>query len=740
MIMIKQRAITAIMMIALFFCVGRSLTAQEIITDPSVLGAKLQNPYSVQNMQMAWSNIKPKLVSSGRIAGDEVEVVATHYYVRFLPSDSLELELLLEDTALELYTFPLDYDVQMVGEFYYHDPEIPLGAPTYQYTVVLADYKFPDIQYEILSELYLPDEEGHTETGRVISPIDNCLQAQLVNEAMSLTGNYDEIVTVNCEIGSTSTEPITAGVCTKCPQGQILVENPESGTIVRGGVKYDGVPEVKARARKWFKIKTAETNENGEFIINHVFGGNRKVNYGIKYTNNHAFIKPVTIGFGPAFLNGPKSSGRWEYRSHRGSSSYLWGTIMRGVYDYHHIYSALFNIGSPPNNIKIRSCANNECGITTMLHTLAAPGGPFGGWLFSDVKIGSADTEYNKLYKTVIHELGHAAHWKLGGDWPWSRSFDMMFSHKLVREAWACGVADAAHDVKFLRRWYAACPTGGLEDMLDDGYPRVLVRDLIDDTNEFNEGISSCNVIDNVEGFTLHEIFYALENINALAIGDNDSALKKWRDNLIEIRPLQEEVLREYFAQWTDEKYVPCNGLPKVLDSDLTNVVTASYTHSNTIILKDGFRFKAINSDYIFNANIFCPLQQENTGSIAGKVDSQFTHETRKDENEDFVYSGRPNVSLITHLQPYEETPKEEVVSVNEEPLVFYPNPAIEELTVHEEGSFVVIICDSQGNVIFKSLKNEDVATIGLQEFVPSIYILKVVSGNSVKSEIFIKK
>ncbi len=319
-------------------------------------------------MIKAWNNVQPRLVAEGKISSNrEITLKPSHIYIRFLPKDSVEFDLLEKTKGIELYDYPFDYEIEGLGQ-YYHDPTIPAGQPTWQYTVLGIGFKFPRmVKYEILEKLFLPEEPVVGINEYLPPSEDPCETAQrLVNEAMRITGNAEEVVPIseNCGGGS----PGTGGgnSCAGCPRGQILVANPENGAIIRGTQRYDGVPNVKARARRWFTIKTAQTNDDGIFVINHNF--TKAVNYSVKYTNVHAMVKPVAIGFGPALLNGPKQKGFWEYRSERGSGSYLWGAIMRAVDDYHNIYAPQFNIGTPPNDIKFRACANNDCGVTTMLH------------------------------------------------------------------------------------------------------------------------------------------------------------------------------------------------------------------------------------------------------------------------------------------------------------------------------------------------------------------------------------
>ena len=171
--------------------------------------------------------------------------------------------------------------------------------------------------------------------------------------------------------------------------------------------------------------------------------------------------------------------------------------------------------------------------------------GSFGSWLFSDVKIGHRNERYEEIYRTTIHELGHAAHWKLAGDWIIGNDYKMAWAHKLVREAWATAVSDQAYVVKFNRPFYQGCFSR--ESMLSDGYLRVLGRDLIDNVNEFVPGSPNCNVQDNVSGFTISEIFYSLRGAQG---SSTNSAMEKWRDNMAARRPAQRQNLVDYFNQF----------------------------------------------------------------------------------------------------------------------------------------------------------------------------------------------
>ena len=105
-------------------------TAEEQKFGPEiVLGEKLNNPYSLSNMQAAYES----LVRTKSGEGIEVEELEANWlYVRVLPKDSTDVSFLI-DSGLELFDYPLDYEIEVYGNSY-HDPSIPEDEITWQYT------------------------------------------------------------------------------------------------------------------------------------------------------------------------------------------------------------------------------------------------------------------------------------------------------------------------------------------------------------------------------------------------------------------------------------------------------------------------------------------------------------------------------------------------------------------------------------------------------------------------------
>ncbi|MEA3504595.1 MAG: hypothetical protein U9R32_05295 [Bacteroidota bacterium] len=342
---------------------------------------QLENPYSVENMLVAY-NI---LLQKNEISGSDVEIELTHYYIRYLPNSEEEFGLLKDDETLELFDYPLDYEMEE-GGVYYHDPSIPEEKITWQYCVVKKDYHFQQIQHEILSELFIPEllEENI---------IDSTVLDKLVDEAFKVTNNYEKEQEGNAESWW--------GPSKWTPSGYIKVyDNIKNG--------YIPVEHAKVRARRWFIVKKDYTNSSGYFATGQF---RRPVNYSIKWEDSDYDIRNGT--WGQAYYNGPKQRSAWDLNI-SSDKSLRFATIHRAAYRYHHK-----NIGGlkrPDVWGKLKYCYyhrnqnNNEyAGIN------------WGNWdftgIFPDIRLfGKSNYNWidiNQLFSTAIHETGHASHIEL---------------------------------------------------------------------------------------------------------------------------------------------------------------------------------------------------------------------------------------------------------------------------------------------------------------------------------------
>jgi len=148
-----------------------------------VLGKELEDPYALKNMKKAYSNLK-----STKSGTPDVDIQPTHIYLRFLPKNEQEWSILKSDTSFVLYDYPLNYEIVNMGT-YYHDPSLPDTVITYQYCVVPIGYEIPNVQNELLYEVYIPSIEDTTTLKG--SSIDQFL-AELEYESVRMTGNLTE--------------------------------------------------------------------------------------------------------------------------------------------------------------------------------------------------------------------------------------------------------------------------------------------------------------------------------------------------------------------------------------------------------------------------------------------------------------------------------------------------------------------------------------------------------------------
>ena len=217
-----------------------------------VLGDKLEDPYSVENVTKA-------LTSLYASKADRVPVEATDLYVRFLPRDEGEYELLCS-LGLNLLDHPVDYEILKEGD-YYQDPEIGDDRITWQYTVVPVDFVFPDgIHYEILDECFI-----HENTATKADWVDwNAVE----QEAYRLSGNADLL--------SPASKADEGGAV---PKGRIVIRDPDYSS------EPIGVKGVKVSCNTFVKFDNAFTDDEGRYVMNRSF--NSKLRYRLVFKNRH---------------------------------------------------------------------------------------------------------------------------------------------------------------------------------------------------------------------------------------------------------------------------------------------------------------------------------------------------------------------------------------------------------------------------------------------------------------------
>jgi len=78
------------------------------------LGKKLDNPYSVSNMRVAYESLAKQ---NNRLNFSSDIIQTTHYYLKFFVSSAEDYDE-LESDSLDLFEYPLDYEIESYGDYY----------------------------------------------------------------------------------------------------------------------------------------------------------------------------------------------------------------------------------------------------------------------------------------------------------------------------------------------------------------------------------------------------------------------------------------------------------------------------------------------------------------------------------------------------------------------------------------------------------------------------------------------
>lgn len=390
------------------------------LTDGVIIGDKLRNPYSLEVMKQACDMLYPP--TRGEAPVSDSLIVPNVKYVRFLPTDSVEYRLLM-DSDLELFNYPLDYDI-LGDPSDYHDPNLPPEQITWQYTVVPIEQTLPSVnRVEVLGTGFIPNSGKNTIGNVDLTAVERCANILVFNG------------------GSTTSTPAT--VTAPCT-GKIRVYDTANSCNV-------GVKGVKVRARYYWKIRTVYTNEEGAYYmsmgdfegLNPRFELRFENKYGFKLGYNVELIMPQTFNM--------KDTHSFTFKDSDAGKDYkAWvlGTINNAAYDWYKRCETE-GIPTPPSDLYIWAMEMAGGAACPMLHhgTFNTSGlslatlatflfGPDFGFvtdvwlsiLFNTIApdvfvFGVDNTMTSNLYKNTCHELAHATHFQQLGEEVLDRAF-----------------------------------------------------------------------------------------------------------------------------------------------------------------------------------------------------------------------------------------------------------------------------------------------------------------------------
>lgn len=430
--------------------------------EPIILGQQLPNPYTVANMQAA-VNI---------LYGGNYPITASHLYVRFKPSSSEQVVTLDETEDLELQDYPIDYELIQDGD-YYQDPTLGTEDFHWLYTVVPANYNFPQgIQHEVLEQLYLP------ENNEILEDLaESIVQGAQYQSTLTNAGkNTVKIARLDVQVNEFIFDPDPCF----CPPTIVCLPDPncdgggnpptptlpsgiyvEEQTVCNQDTRILPLRQVNIVAKRWFKFWRGFTDDNGKFTVTKNF--RNKVKVIVKTKNGNARVSKVRgirlwqmlfptrkrIG---VFNGSELPSIRYVFTkptdgsaSNKDLAYWASATTHNSIVEFRE-YTTEFNLPQPPSNLKVmvtnwgfmenagaapmwNKCNNNLIPAAFATFFIAS-GNVVGAGVIAlatvlknqmDVIIGYKSTDYNcvltssQLRSVVYHELGHAQHYSQSG-------------------------------------------------------------------------------------------------------------------------------------------------------------------------------------------------------------------------------------------------------------------------------------------------------------------------------------
>lgn len=371
--------------------------------DEIVLGERLENPYKTENITKALNSLYPT-----KAGGDAVR--ATDLYVRFLPASQAEFDTLLS-RGLRLLDHPMDYAIETEGDWY-HDPEIPQGQITWQYTVVPVDFEFPDIRYEIIDECYLAENDPETKS-------DTGVDWEAVErQAYIMTGNESMLAPQG-----RASDPVR-------PKGRITIVDRHFN-----GGRAIGVSGVMVSCNSFIKTDDTYTDKNGYYEMSKKFTAD--LNYRIVFDNKEKFSIGLNLILVPASVSslGKASPAGLSMTVNKDSGDVLFKrcVVNNAVYDYiKRCAGNDLNLTPPPAGLRIWILHNLKYSGALMMHQGALLDnnlfktylGEYVGLIrtfLPDLALGlKNDDDYRDIYATTCHEMAHGSHYAKVKDTYWN--------------------------------------------------------------------------------------------------------------------------------------------------------------------------------------------------------------------------------------------------------------------------------------------------------------------------------
>lgn len=429
-------------------------------------GKLLKNPYEISNMRRAYKKVLEKLgngdFKAGKgfrlsFKGDTTEIEPNYLYLRFDPTDSIQEFALTTHKDIIFLDYPFEYEEPEDYKAAFAPEE---GKLLSYWCSVPMEQQLPDVPYEVLQEMYLPEADpeyndeiesgGKTSRGQVNNKVD--LMNHVLELAYTSTGNEDLLPEPPERVKGETCETCFLGINLRArwtPRGNVQIWDDNLGesttrrrVFVRnetypceggrqlelgplgpvGGdqlrpvgmctrpvYRYENVttsgsytPLAGAQilARDTWTIAQAIADNNGNWTMKRI---RAKARFLVQWERYEFSIRDNT-GIFQAEDKGPKlHKQKWNYRIKGGREEYRGHIFQAAMHYYYHDIGGLTRPPSNSSHSQMKMVAREINDRSSYVKARKI-------YLGADIKIKEWGKSSEEVYGTTIHELAHAAH------------------------------------------------------------------------------------------------------------------------------------------------------------------------------------------------------------------------------------------------------------------------------------------------------------------------------------------
>ena len=487
----------------------------ELQDQVAVIGEKVPNPYSLDIMRKAYSNLSE--TTKGNTSINDIQ--ATHHYVQFEPSSEEELESLYQLKDVYFYLYPIDHEVS--EGWITTDPRYSINGFQHRwaYVPVNTDLTVINCPFEILYDIFSPDAGNTTTKSNVV--LSETLAESLEQEAYKLCGIEEEPVAYTKAGGIR-------------PNGKILYY--DSFKKEKRGCQGLSVWAVRGTHSAY-----GHCDSDGNFTCNDTFKYKR--NYHIHYSRTDFLMRE----------NDSKNEIIYNYKGYKGplymeygseSKAAFYAAILRAAIKYY--YGDIEGLHRPP-----MEGDKGSAKLAIQAYTDNVDNGGNSGtfhnndrFIFSPrpivtiyrYKESGSLRNHADIYAATIHELTHASHCRINID-KYYETDDIVTESLAVGIQWYLTRKEYYSEENYILNYSRMYYTGIIEDLIDEYKTRS--------SKYYGENFDEATIKyqDNVTGYTPLEIEEA---------AFKSKNWEEWKNNIINLYPDKKDKdnVYEAFDYW----------------------------------------------------------------------------------------------------------------------------------------------------------------------------------------------